>query len=370
MIKITNILLELAQSQHYVDRKAERGTIVDIRLPDDAYGEYDKREVKEKLIPALQQELDKRFNMLEGADYTVSMQKNVAVRFFNPIITRDLKEYKPLLITGEGPKDKGRCYLAFVIDNNLATTYPSMADTSQEIKDVVNDHEKRELKNGREAAVFLPNSADVKIDIDELFGKQKQKASKKDIEALQYIPKTDYRVNQPFKHKKYGEGTIINTSAGNRANPDSRGLIDWIEVRYKKPDGTGTMAVRHKDVYSSIYFKEPEMKLENLLYKALEEAKDQVDECGGCERDGVDWTHGQDHEASMADSELKDMISNASKLQNLIQPGDELPGWVSAYISLAADYMHSVVEYMEGKQAEMEMSQEPTPGFAIYEEEE
>lgn len=113
------------------------------------------------------------------------------------------------------------------------------------------------------------------------------------------------------------------------------------------------------------------MKLNEILYKALQEAKQPLSECDGCERQGVDYTHGHDHEASMADSELRDMISNASKLQNIIQPGDELPGWVSAYISLAADYMHSVAEYMEGKQAEMGADGQAitvaTPGFAIYE---
>lgn len=92
-----------------------------------------------------------------------------------------------------------------------------------------------------------------------------------------------------------------------------------------------------------------------------------LNECGDCERQGTDYTHGHDHEASMADSELRDMISNASKLQNLIQPGDELPGWVSAYISLAADYMHSVAEYMAGQQAEMQATA-PTPGFAVVAE--
>jgi len=93
-----------------------------------------------------------------------------------------------------------------------------------------------------------------------------------------------------------------------------------------------------------------------------------LNECGDCERQGTDYTHGHDHEASMADSELRDMISNASKLQNIIQPGDELPGWVSAYISLAADYMHSVAEYMIGKQHEMGAMQQPTPGFAVVAE--
>lgn len=95
-----------------------------------------------------------------------------------------------------------------------------------------------------------------------------------------------------------------------------------------------------------------------------------LQECDDCERDAMDWTHGQDHEASMADSEVRSLISHASKIQNMIEPGDELPGWVSAYITLAADYMHSVAQYMKGKMQEKsaEMPQE-LPKFAVFENE-
>lgn len=69
-------------------------------------------------------------------------------------------------------------------------------------------------------------------------------------------------------------------------------------------------------------------------------------DCGQPADDNDVWGQpSQDHEASMAKGELKDLVSNASKLYNLIQPGTELPGWVSAYITLASDYMHSVTEY-------------------------
>jgi len=61
--------------------------------------------------------------------------------------------------------------------------------------------------------------------------------------------------------------------------------------------------------------------------------------------DGVWGNPTEDHESMMARGELKDMISNASKIYNMIEPGTELPGWVSAYITLASDYMHSVAEY-------------------------
>lgn len=84
-----------------------------------------------------------------------------------------------------------------------------------------------------------------------------------------------------------------------------------------------------------------------------------------CNECGRDWNHGQDHEAPMAKNEIRDAISNASKIDNLVGESDNLPGWVSAYITLAADYLHSVAEYMEGSSSRM--SQEPTPGYAMYE---
>ena len=59
-----------------------------------------------------------------------------------------------------------------------------------------------------------------------------------------------------------------------------------------------------------------------------------------------------DHEGRMAKGELRDMIKNGLILYKLIDKEDELPGWVSSYITLASDYMHSVMEYMsEGEQS-------------------
>ena len=65
----------------------------------------------------------------------------------------------------------------------------------------------------------------------------------------------------------------------------------------------------------------------------------------------TDWNRSGDHEASMAKSEILDMIKNASEIHKAIKEGDNLPGWVSSYITLAADYMHSVSEYIAGMQA-------------------
>lgn len=92
------------------------------------------------------------------------------------------------------------------------------------------------------------------------------------------------------------------------------------------------------------------LKLKNLL-----------PECENC---GRDWNDGHDHEASMASNEIKGAISNASKIQNMIGDNDNLPGWVSSYITLASDYLSSVAEYMAGESQEM---QQPGPGFGMEE---
>ena len=53
-----------------------------------------------------------------------------------------------------------------------------------------------------------------------------------------------------------------------------------------------------------------------------------------------------DHEAKMAKGEIRNMVKLGSELYNMIQDGDPLDGWVSAYITLASDYINTVHQYM------------------------
>lgn len=53
-----------------------------------------------------------------------------------------------------------------------------------------------------------------------------------------------------------------------------------------------------------------------------------------------------DHEGKMARSEIRNTVKNGLVLYKLIGKDDELPGWVSSYISLANDYINSVTQYM------------------------
>jgi hypothetical protein len=62
------------------------------------------------------------------------------------------------------------------------------------------------------------------------------------------------------------------------------------------------------------------------------------------------WPKTQDHEATMAKGELRTLVKNAANIYNTIQPNQQLPGWVSAYITLASDYMNSVNQYLEEEQ--------------------
>ena len=54
-----------------------------------------------------------------------------------------------------------------------------------------------------------------------------------------------------------------------------------------------------------------------------------------------------DHEAEMARGELIQIAKNTKIIYGIIQRGDELPGWVSSYMTLANDYLKSVVEKLE-----------------------
>jgi hypothetical protein len=53
-----------------------------------------------------------------------------------------------------------------------------------------------------------------------------------------------------------------------------------------------------------------------------------------------------DHEASMARGELYNAIKNAMEIFKMIEPGENLEGWVAAKITKAADYLNSVHDYM------------------------
>lgn len=62
-----------------------------------------------------------------------------------------------------------------------------------------------------------------------------------------------------------------------------------------------------------------------------------------------------DHEVRMAHGETLNLAINSAELYKMLRNQGEragLPGWISAYITLANDYMESVVQYMREEQVE------------------
>lgn len=57
----------------------------------------------------------------------------------------------------------------------------------------------------------------------------------------------------------------------------------------------------------------------------------------------------EDHEVSMAHGDAQNLAKNSIHLAQMLQNTSEqqgLPGWVSAYITLANDYLESVTQYL------------------------
>jgi hypothetical protein len=66
-----------------------------------------------------------------------------------------------------------------------------------------------------------------------------------------------------------------------------------------------------------------------------------------------DWKQSDD-ESDMADSQLKSIQSNASKLMNMIDNNEQLDAWVQSKLTKAQDYLQSVSDYLTGEEGEVE----------------
>jgi hypothetical protein len=103
----------------------------------------------------------------------------------------------------------------------------------------------------------------------------------------------------------------------------------------------GDLQAKRKALYDletdPVLLKEPE------LVKAVQQRKLDLEK----EAKAKGFTESMDHEASMAKAELLQIAKNAKILFNRIHEGDQLPGWVSSYITLANDHLNSAAENIE-----------------------
>jgi len=264
----TSNIEEVYQTDHYRERKEDRSQIVDIQVSPEALVPY----TKERIIPNLKDLIQKRLLMLLK-DYETSTIKQVgsAVKAL-PILTPYLRNggtiYPIYLVTKTRDKDKenvGNTFVLVKIGDSLVTLMVVSKDAdlmAQTIK-----HLEKKVAEGKTDPKVLTYSIDVGnymnsdyiIDIkqaadDVQFGLEKATVSQ---EELPYKIRTDYRKDAILSHDTYGNGKIVNTSAGTKGDPGISGKLEWVDVDFGKPflkSGKLTSIRRINNVYTSRYF--------------------------------------------------------------------------------------------------------------------
>lgn len=275
MIKLLKILKEILLfeailSDHYIERKKQRGKIRDIIIPPASYEGYTRQETVDKLLPLLQSELYKRLEILENSTLGISNKYNVGYIAFSPILKNKGEMYpikmETLSTVGKSDIEKeyiGKSYVAIVKGDVLVTLLVLANPSDSYIKDGMLDHDMKNNKlNNKGYTVVRSPSSDFIIDINTLFGKEKEKSKEEkiDISSLPYTVRAGYRPGTSFEHKTYGVGKIVAASShGTRSGePDARGMVDSIEVDFGKPYLSGGKLQKTRkfnNIYSSLYFK-------------------------------------------------------------------------------------------------------------------
>ena len=145
----------------------------------------------------------------------------------------------------------------------------------------------------------------------------------------------------PAQKKKRGE--IFDKLVDSGMSPEKAGPIATTKAMAEDLDPVGQ---EDDDINNDGKVNKTDDYLANRRKAISKAIKEEM--CDTCGHEHGEYQH-HDHEAQMAKGELRDMLTHGAKLYQMIQPGQNLPGWVSAYITLASDYIHSVTEYMTEK---------------------
>lgn len=274
MIKLLDILREAILTKHYKERKSERGKIIDIVTPPDAYEGYNLTDVKEKLIPILTKELNSKLDTLEKADIGASDRNIVILKIFSPVLKNKDKTYKIKMRVqyskgGELKDNYGILYFAPVRNNELISLILTDTTNDSELIDTTIKHFKNKGEPiDREISVLSTPDWNKVIDIDSLFTAKKYEKQLIDRGLLPYDTKADYRVGSKFNHRVYGKGKIVATSSGSAGKADSRGMLAWIKVEFEKPflfKGKLEKIREIPNIYADSYFNVPDVGSDIIL---------------------------------------------------------------------------------------------------------
>ena len=257
--KIGIDLDELKLTKHYVDRKFERKNILDIpNLTQQMVGDRDVQETKETLITQIEGELLKRLGYLEHVKTIPASFKEVVVyKILKPILSSQGERYD-LLFTTESTKNDiikshtNKYYYALIGDDSLITLMGGTGDDS-DIEEKSIEHLKNTKKPIKPIRILTLADFEYVIPLDE----PTQEKTLIDPDTIPYKLKTSYRPGTSFTHNEYGTGNVVAAaSAGTRSGePDSRGMVEWVEVDFGKPYVSGGQLKKTrtiKNVYTLI----------------------------------------------------------------------------------------------------------------------
>jgi hypothetical protein len=246
-------LNELETSKdHWQDRVRERGNILDIiNFPKD----YPVS--KQEVILQIQEELQSRADrLLKLKDFPASIPNIVGYKLMKPILiyenSRIPLQLKVKYITKEIEKTNiGTSYVALISDNMLLTLLLLNDDDDFTIESSITRHRYGKLSDTPAKIVTSPDY--------EFLITPKIETTKTLINpaTLPYSIKASYRVGSNFTHKDYGTGKVVAAaSSGTRSGePDSRGVVEWVEVDFGKPYVSGGQFKKTriiKNVYTSL----------------------------------------------------------------------------------------------------------------------
>ena len=237
---------------HWSDRIRERGIILDIiNFPKDS--PISKQEV----IEQIENELLSRTSRLEKLEkFPISFKYKVGYKLMKPILKYDGNniplELKVKYTTNDVEKiGIGISYISIIADNKLITLMLLPEDNDAEIELAMKKHQQRKEYEKLPRVLTASNY--------EFIITPKIKTTKTLINpaTLPYKIKTSYRIGSDFTHKEYGTGKIVAAaSSGTRSGePDSRGMVEWVEVDFGKPYVAGGQLKKTrtiKNIYTSL----------------------------------------------------------------------------------------------------------------------
>lgn len=254
---------ELGKTGHYKDRKKLRvDEIIRVVVPKSALGDFSFDDVQGPLISAIKEKINLKLEKLENLDrLPMSETYKVAYKIFEPVLYGMDKEKYPIKIytpptpekaeKGITDENVGTYYYIIVESNDLVTLILS---DKEDFETEVKNHEERKGSNKPIRVLNAP--ATVEFNLAEVMGIKIESPEKKLIDPndLEYEVRGDYRTKDGgrFYHKKHGKGVIQNTSNGRVGEPDQRGILDWVDVKFPS---LGGKIIRFKNVYAKRFFE-------------------------------------------------------------------------------------------------------------------